>query len=137
MNIKNKISDKISNNKNISSSSLKAIFLVVLCTIMTSAGQVLWKLSTKNINSFFSAITNPLLILGFVCYGVGAVLLILALKRGNLSVLYPIVALSFVWVTIVSIFLFSENVNVYNWLGVLAILFGVSLIGYGSSRGAK
>ena len=70
-------------------------------------------------------------------YAIGAMLLIVALRDGELSVLYPIIALSFVWVTLISIFLFHEYVSAYNWVGVAAILLGVSLIGYGSKNISK
>src|SRR3989339_322802 len=72
--------------------------------------------------------------IGFICYGLGSLLMILALKYGDLSLVYPFIALSFVWVNILSIIFFSEHVKILNWLGITAIIIGVSLIGYGSSR---
>ena len=74
------------------------------------------------------------MILGFVCYGLGAILLIIALKYGDLSLIYPFIALSFVWVNIASIFLFGEFISTINWIGIAAIMLGVSLIGYGGSK---
>jgi multidrug transporter EmrE-like cation transporter len=119
-------------NKKRTSTPIRAIIIVILCTILTSAGQILLKIASKNIDSFYVVITNIPLIIGCILYGAGAILLIIALKYGELSVLYPFIALSFVWVTISSIFIFNEHVTIMNWLGIVSILVGVSLIGRGS-----
>jgi drug/metabolite transporter (DMT)-like permease len=84
--------------------------------------------------SDFSSIFNLYLISGLVFYAIGAVLLIIALKYGDLSMIYPFIALSFIWVTILSTYIFNEHVSVINWLGIIAILLGVSLIGQGGRK---
>jgi multidrug transporter EmrE-like cation transporter len=127
--------NKYKTNKiSITHKSLKPILLVVLCTLFTSSGQILWKLGAGNLNSFIEIITNIPLIMGFVCYGLGAILLIISLKYGELSLIYPFIALSFIWVNLASIFLFGEFIAVINWVGIAAIMLGVSLIGYGGSK---
>lgn len=115
----------------------KAILLVITCTLFTSIGQILMKIGSARTGSFLEIITNIPLILGFASYGIGAVLLIISLKYGELSLVYPFIALSFIWVSILSIYLFNEHVSLLNWTGLTAILIGVSLIGYGSSKSAK
>src|SRR3989339_274780 len=114
--------------------NIRPITLVTLCTVFTSAGQILFKIASGNLNSFHQIIINIPLWIGFICYGLGSLLMILALKYGDLSLVYPFIALSFVWVNILSIIFFSEHVKILNWLGITAIIIGVSLIGYGSSR---
>lgn len=111
-----------------------AIILVMICTIFTSAGQILMKIGTERTGSIIEIITNIPLILGFVSYGIGAVLLIISLKYGELSLVYPFIALSFIWVSIASIYLFNEHVSLLNWGGLTAIILGVSMIGYGSGK---
>ncbi|GIU68964.1 MAG: membrane protein [Candidatus Woesearchaeota archaeon] len=117
----------IKNNK-------KAIFFVILCTVFTSLGQILLKIGAKSIYSFISIITNISLILGFLSYAIGAVLLIISLKYADLSLVYPFIALSFIWVSIASIYLFNENISIINWIGLFSIIFGVSFIGLGSKN---
>ena len=112
----------------------KAILLVILCTFLTSTGQILWKYGASNVGTVSSILNNWPLLLGYLVYGLGAGLLVGSLKYGDLSMIYPFLSLSFVWVNIASIFLFGEFVSIINWLGVSAILVGVSLIGYGSSK---
>lgn len=129
-----KNNDASANVVNVSATDKKAIMLVITCTILTSIGQILFKYSTARMDSFYAIITNIPLILGLIIYLMASVLLIVALRSGHLSVLYPFVALSFVWVTLLSIFLFNEHVATHNWLGIIAIIIGVSLIGMGSSK---
>jgi multidrug transporter EmrE-like cation transporter len=120
--------------KNSTKRVIKPILLVILCTLFTSTGQIFWKFSSNNLDSFISIITNVPLIVGFIIYGLGAILLIISLKYGELSIVYPFIALSFVWVSIASIILFEDTVSIINWAGIASIILGVSLIGYGGSR---
>jgi uncharacterized membrane protein len=115
----------------------KPIIYVVLCTFLTAAGQVFWKMSAASIVDIHSFFFNLPLIAGFVSYGIGTLLLISAFKYGELSTIYPFIALSFVWANIGSIFIFGELISIINWLGIIAILIGISLIGYGSKRVRK
>ena len=75
-------------------------------------------------------ITNLRLFLGYVCYGVNTVLMALALKGRELSRLYPIIALTYVWVTFLSIFLLpDEHLNFFRSMGIVFIVGGVSILG--------
>lgn len=114
----------------------KAIALMVLCTIFTSLGQILWKLGVnKYVSGNILTLLNTPFILGFVSYGVGAMLMLVAFKRGELSVLYPIVATSYVWVSLISPRLFPEDfMNAWKWSGVIIILISISILGWASSR---
>lgn len=116
---------------------LRPIIIVILCTLFTSAGQIFFKISSRNLDSFMAIITNVPLYLGFLLYAIGALLMIISLKYGELSVIYPFISLSFVWVNILSIMLFGEFVSMINWIGVVGIILGVSLIGYGTSKRAS
>ncbi len=113
-----------------------AIVLIVLCTFFTSLGQLLWKGGLKYIDfSILSTFFNWPFVLGFVSYGLGAVLMILAFRRGELSVLYPIFATSYIWVSLASpLFFPSDSMNAWKWAGVSIILVSVSLLGWGNTR---
>ena len=113
---------------------LFAILLIVFCTLLTSAGQLLLKIGTQHLVGDLRAIaSNYALFAGIILYGLGAVILIIALKHGELSILYPFIALSFIWVMILSIIVLHEQVLPWNWAGVAFILLGVCLIGKGGS----
>jgi drug/metabolite transporter (DMT)-like permease len=84
--------------------------------------------------NLISIITNWQIILGLAIYGVGAAIMIKALKYGNVSTLYPIIATSYIWVSLGSWFLFSELMNIWKWTGILTIFFGVVFLSYGSKK---
>lgn len=77
-------------------------------------------------------ITNVPLIGGLALYGAGTVLMIVALKHGELSVLYPLLSLSYVWVAILSVMLLHETMNPLKIAGICVIMAGVALLGRGS-----
>ncbi len=114
-------------------SSTRPIILMIICTIFTSLGQILWKLGVAKISTdSLITIFNLPFILGFVSYGIGAILMLLAFQQGELSLLYPIVATSYVWVSILSSQIFpTDSMNGWKWLGIILILISVSLFGLG------
>lgn len=112
-----------------------AIISVMLATLLTATGQFLFKMGTANMLLNISLLTNWYLIAGFAIYGISAAILVISLKYGELSVLYPIIALSFVWVNIISFELLGEQLSTLKWAGVSLIIIGVSCIGFGSKQG--
>jgi undecaprenyl phosphate-alpha-L-ara4N flippase subunit ArnE len=112
----------------------KAVILAIVCTIFTSAGQILWKKGIAGIaaDNLLSLLNWPF-ILGFVAYGLGAALMLLAFKYGDLSLVYPFIATSYVWVLLLSWHIFGEMMNTWKWSGVMIIIISVSLLGYGSA----
>ncbi len=104
---------------------MKAFFLVIFATILTSIAQLLYK---SGANDFFSW---PV-ILGFVIYCLAAILIILALKSADLSVVFPVLSTSFIWVSVLSVFFFNEVLSVVNWSGLVLIVLGVMLLGKGA-----
>jgi drug/metabolite transporter (DMT)-like permease len=109
--------------------SKTAMVLVALSTLLLSFGQLLFK---KGVDNFPEVVFNLTLISGFFLYGLALIILLYSLKKGELSVLYPIFALSYVWVLILSGFLLNEAIAGLKIVGVGFIFVGVSLIGRGS-----
>ena len=114
---------------------LWAIILVVVCTFFTSTAQIFYKFGARSLQfDLMSLITNYYLIIGLALYAIGAVILIIALKGGELSVLYPLIATSYIWVSILSVYFLNEFMNIFKWIGVLIIFLGVSFVSYGSKK---
>jgi len=114
---------------------ISAIILMIICTALTSVAQVLYK---KGMSYFkldiFSIITNYHLLSGFLLYGIGAVLMIYAFKQGEVTVLYPIIALSYIWVSLLALYFFQELMNFYKWIGIIFICIGIIAIGFGGKK---
>lgn len=111
-----------------------AIYLVLLCTLFTSAGQLFLKLGSKTASLNLGLLTNYYLIVGIALYLTSAVMLIIAFKGGELSVLYPFIATSFVWVSFLSVHFLGEAMNSWKWLGIVVIIIGVSFVGIGNKN---
>jgi len=109
---------------------LWAIALVLLGGAFGSFGPIYLKKGSAMSFKYFYKNFN--LIFGVFFYGVGTVLFIPALKGGELSILYPLVSLMYIWVSLLSVKMLGEKMNKFKWIGILLIILGVSLIGLGS-----
>ena len=65
-------------------------------------------------------------------YLLSTVFFIMAIKNGELTVLYPLVSLSYVWTMLWSRLFFKEPFTREKFLGLALILVGVSFIGIGN-----
>jgi multidrug transporter EmrE-like cation transporter len=111
------------------------VALVFCCTILGAAAQILMKVGMSRFHpDVVSLVTNLPLVTGYALYGVNTLLLVLALKDGELSMLYPIIALTYVWVTLLSYMLLKEPPNVYKNIGITTIVIGVAVLGRGGRK---
>jgi len=113
----------------------QSVGLVFLCTLFGVAAQYFIKTSGMQMAavSLPALITNIPLWVGLSLYGVSTGLLILALRDGELSLLYPVISLTYVWVTILSVLVFHESLNIFKVCGIAVICSGVALLGKGKS----
>lgn len=125
------------------------VYLVLGCTVFAAAAQVLMKfgamhhmpsidaggLSFLSVTAFLMALLgNWQLLLGYSLHACNAFLLILALRDGELSMLYPIIALTYVWVNLLSMYFFHEHLNLWKCVGISLVIGGVALLGKASQR---
>ena len=114
---------------------LWAMGMVLFCTLLTSTAQLFYKFGAEQLEfNLPSIITNLPLLMGILLYAIGGVLLIISFRGGEVSVLYPIIATSYIWVSFLSIYFLDESMNVFKWAGVFTIMSGIILIGYGSNK---
>jgi len=118
-----------------SRSRRKSVFLVFTCTLLGAAAQLLIKHGMDHlVMQPIAVLTNLPLIAGYGLYGLNTVMLVLALRDGELSQLYPIIAMTYVWVTLLSYTVLKEPPNWYKNLGIATIVIGVAVIGRGSKK---
>jgi drug/metabolite transporter (DMT)-like permease len=115
--------------------------MVLCCTIIGAAAQILLKKGTAALGEHPSLMqtavgifTTRLLFIGYSLYGMSAVLLIMALRLGELSLLYPVFTLTYVWVMLLSHFIFQESLNPLKLVGVGVIMCGVAILGRASRQ---
>jgi drug/metabolite transporter (DMT)-like permease len=121
---------------------INPVYLVIGCTLFAAAAQVLMKFgvnrampviafsSVSSIVGFVVALlSNWTLVLGYGLNGCSAVLLILALRHGHLSLLMPLYALGYIWADLLSLYFFHEHMNVWKVVGIVLIISGVRMLG--------
>jgi len=78
--------------------------------------------------SFISIITDKYVFLGFLLYGLGAIVWLGVLSKWDVSKAYPLVGLGFVFTVAIG-FLIGEGVTLNRVAGVALICAGVFLVG--------
>lgn len=114
----------------------KVLLLVISSTFLNSIAQILFKVvaNTLKINTtnlftiILSILSNIPLITSLAIYFISAMLLITALKHADLSLVYPIIATGFIWVAILSFFIFNEAFTLGKIIGIPIIITGVILL---------
>lgn len=109
-------------NKNLA----KGILLILFSALCTSFGQLFWKIGVNS--------SLPLLIIGFILYGLGALSMILALKFGELSILHPLMCVGYIFALINGYFFLGERISFIQFLGIIIIITGVIFIARGGSN---
>jgi multidrug transporter EmrE-like cation transporter len=107
--------------------------LVFCCTILGAAAQMLMKIGLGHLShpGLLGYATSLPLLGGYCLYGINTVLMVFALRDGELSILYPIIALTYVWVTILSVLFFHETLNFFKLAGIAVVVMGVAVMGRG------
>ncbi len=101
----------------------KGILLIIFSALLTSFGQLCWKLSSSEINLY--------LLIGFALYGLGAIVMIIAFKFGSLSVVHPFMCSGYIFAFIWGYLILGEGISLVKIIGAVILVFGVILIGGG------
>lgn len=102
--------------------------MVLCCTLLTALGQLLIKFGVNKAIGDLWSLLNLYIILGLGVYIVAGLLFMTAIQHAELSMLYPLIATSFIWVTIVSYLILNEPLNLMKLGGILCIIIGVACI---------
>ncbi len=78
--------------------------------------------------AFFRSFLNWQLGLALIFYVIGMVIYLFLLKTYELSVVYPLTSISYIFTTLIAVFLLGEAVPVARWIGILLVMLGVGLI---------
>jgi drug/metabolite transporter (DMT)-like permease len=93
-------------------------------------GCITLKCTKDVVDLMFALLNNVPLISGTVLMGSSFFLWIYILSWYKLSVAFPLTALSFIFVAILSHFLLGEKVGIFNYLGILLIACGIFFLLY-------
>ena len=100
-----------------------------------------WQMSAFSFNDYetwqdkftlaFSMLLNPYIMIALVLTLLAGVTWMIAMTKFEISYAYPFTILGLVFVTIFSVMLFGESVNIYKIGGIILIVFGVIIISKG------
>ncbi len=109
----------------------KAILLALLSALIGSLGQLGFKLGSGSFTlEPRILITNYYFLAGISLYAVSTIIYMFALRQGHLSIIYPVIATSYIWVTLLSGVILDEPINSTNLIGITLILIGVTIIAW-------
>lgn len=118
----------------------QAIGLTFFCTLLAAVSQILIKIGANHLpeaglqHTVVAAATSVPLIVGYALYGLMTLVFIFALRDEELSTLFPIISLTYVWVAWLSFYFFHEAMNAAKWFGITVIVIGVAVLGKGGRK---
>jgi multidrug transporter EmrE-like cation transporter len=120
---------------------VKTILLALSAPTIGTIGQLLLKHVMKRIGPLGAAelgslgttcmrlISDPLFVVAVVLYFLGFGIWLIVLSKLELSFAYPILALSYCLVPVLSCYFFGEQVPMMRWVGIAIICVGVGVVG--------
>ncbi len=105
--------------------------VILVGSVIGSLANLLVKMGT-NKYSFWRLWRSSYLWGGLVLYGLSVLMYVFVLRIEELSVVYPLVSMSYIWTTIFSIRYLGEKMNKWKYIGLTGIILGIVLIGAGS-----
>jgi len=113
---------------------MSSIILVLFSSFVGSFGAVGLKLGAEHMGGgILKLLTNYWLAVGIVLYLVSSVFYMMGLSQGQLTVLYPMVSLGYIWALLWARLLFKEKFTMAKVGGLALIVFGVALINLGNA----
>ena len=110
---------------------LSSMLLVCSASLIGSFGAVFLKLGAEQLRGGFRRILNLKLLTGIALFLGSSIPFVMGIKHGQLSVLYPMVSLSYVFAMLWSKLFFREHISGGKVAAVALILAGVVCIGMG------
>jgi|SRR6266850_190785 len=121
---------------------LKLLLILLIGLVFESAGVVLLKKGMTQIGDMKTVsvsevvrvikagVTNPQILLGVLFEALFFICLLILMAKSDISFLWPLTGLSFVFATFAAIWFLGERVSPARWAGVVLIMAGAALISY-------
>ena len=128
---------------------VKLLTILIIGLVFESAGVVLLKkgmtqvgdvkaISAAEIGRIVKAgVTNVQILLGVLFEFLFFISLLVLMNKSDISFLWPLTGLSFVFATFAAILFLDERVSAMRWAGVIFIVLGAALISYSEQSKAK
>lgn len=113
--------------------SQTAILLVLMSSFIGSFGAVFLKAGANRLGGgLMTVVTNWRLFAGIAAFLLSSVFYVSAVKQGELTILYPMVSLGYLWTMLWSRLFFGEPLTRFKLIGLALILSGIVCLGLGT-----
>jgi uncharacterized membrane protein len=121
---------------------LKLLLILLVGLVFESTGVILLKKGMMHIGEMQgvtvaevlriikASAVNPQILLGVFFEALFFGCLIILMSKSDISFLWPLTGLSFVFATIAAMIFLNENVSIVRWVGVILIVIGAAFISY-------
>jgi drug/metabolite transporter (DMT)-like permease len=128
---------------------IKLILILLIGLAFESTGVVLLKKGMSKIGEvkavsagevarvIKAGATNPQILLGVFFEALFFACLLILMSKSDISFLWPLTGLSFVFATFAAMWFLHERVSSVRWAGVVFIMIGVALISYSEHAKAR
>lgn len=104
-----------------------AMMLILFAATMSSLGQLAWKFGADATDSSMKIF---LYVAGFLAAGLGMVILMVAFRYGEVSILQPMMSIGFALSILFGALFLNEPITLVKIFGTLFIIAGSALLGY-------
>jgi drug/metabolite transporter (DMT)-like permease len=121
---------------------IKLLLILCVALVFESTGVILLKKGMTQIGDMHgvtaaeifrvcrAGATNPQILLGMFFEALFFAGLLILMSKSEISFLWPLTALSFVFATFAAIWFLGERVSAVRWIGVILIMIGAAFISY-------
>ncbi len=108
--------------------------LLMINIILLVLGQTLWKIGMKSVSielslsGIFKVLFQPYIFAGLVVYAVATFIWLYILSKSDLSLVYPLQSLCYVFAAFIGIIVFKEYIPPTRWFGIMLILLGAFFV---------
>jgi uncharacterized membrane protein len=121
---------------------IKLLLILLVGLVFESTGVILLKKGMNaigemhgyNVAEIFRVVRagamNPQILLGVFFEALFFACLLILMSKSDISFLWPLTALSFVFATFAAMWFLGESVSIVRWFGVILIVIGAAFISY-------
>ncbi|GGI43179.1 membrane protein [Paenibacillus marchantiophytorum] len=113
--------------------TITPLLIVLLNVCLLVGGQIVWKIALNRtplngINDLGLVLMQPYILLGCLLYGVATLIWFYALSRFDLSRVYPLQSIAYVFGAFFGWVVFKETFTSSQWMGLLLLVGGAFLL---------
>ncbi|MBO7469081.1 MAG: EamA family transporter [Bacteroidales bacterium] len=112
----------------------KLIIIAIIQSAFLAVAQYFMKIGVERVVeysmtwAYFRSYLNWQLGLSLLLYIIAMIIYLFMLKNYDLSIVYPLTSISYIFTILLAMFLLGETVSVIRWVGILLVMLGVGMI---------